>query len=164
MPLVQEWLVGGAVIESPEGLLLVCNRRRNGELDWTPPGGVIDEGEDLLAGLGREVTEETGLVVTDWSGPLYEIRAEAPGLGWCLRVEAWRADAYIGELRIDDPDGIVVDARFVSVDECAPHLDGGHPWVREPFTDWLSERWSGTRAYDYRIDGASPATIVVTRV
>ena len=69
MPDVREWLVGGAIIETPDGVLLVRNQRRNGDLDWTPPGGVIDEGEDLLAGLAREVEEETGLVVTEWEGP-----------------------------------------------------------------------------------------------
>src|SRR4051794_17011427 len=59
-------------------VLLVENVRRNGTSDWTPPGGVIDPGEDLLAGLTREVREETGLEVLRWAGPLYEIRAEAP--------------------------------------------------------------------------------------
>ena len=52
---------------------------------------MIDEGEALLDGLAREVVEETGLVVTEWAGPLYEIEAEAPDLGWRLRVEACRA-------------------------------------------------------------------------
>ena len=35
----------------------------------------------MLDGLAREVAEETGLVVTGWDGPLYEIEAEAPGPG-----------------------------------------------------------------------------------
>jgi 8-oxo-dGTP diphosphatase len=161
---VRDWLVGGAVIETPAGVLLVRNRRRNGELDWTPPGGVIDEGEELLAGLAREVVEETGLIVTEWQGPLYEIRAEAPGLGWRLRVEAWRALRFEGDLRIDDPDGIVVDARFVGVDDCTVHLEGGHPWVREPLSEWLRERWDGTRQYGYRVAGTEPRSLVVTRM
>jgi 8-oxo-dGTP diphosphatase len=161
---VREWLVGGAVIETPEGVLLVCNQRRNGDLDWTPPGGVIDEGEELLAGLAREVEEETGLVVTSWRGPLYEIRAEAPGLGWRLRVEAWLAVEFAGELRVEDPDGIVIDARFVCVDDCGGHLAGGHPWVAEPFSEWLAERWDGTRRYGYRVDGSDLPSLVVTRM
>ena len=75
---MRDWVVGGALILSDEGVLLVQNRRRNGSHDWTPPGGVIDEGETLLEGLTREVQEETGLRVTEWAGPVYEVRCEAP--------------------------------------------------------------------------------------
>jgi len=161
---VRDWLVGGAVIEGPEGLLLVRNRRHNGDHDWTPPGGVIDEGEHLVDGLAREVVEETGLVVTAWVGPIYEICAEAPDLGWRLRVEAWLAAEYEGELTVDDPDGIVVDARFVAPDECAGHLDGGHPWVVEPLGEWLADPWAGRRSFRYLIEGGDLASLVVTRV
>jgi 8-oxo-dGTP diphosphatase len=91
---MRDWVVGGALILSDEGVLLVQNRRRNGSQDWTPPGGVIDEGETLLDGLTREVQEETGLRVTEWAGPVYEVHCEAPDLGWSLRVEAHVALAY----------------------------------------------------------------------
>lgn len=161
---VHQWLVGGALIEGPDGLLLVQNRRRNGRVDWSPPGGVIDAGESLIEGLGREVQEETGLVVTAWEGPVYSIEAEAPGLGWHLRVEVHRAVGFEGELVVDDPDGIVVDARFVDPGACADHLTDGHPWVREPLVEWLGERWAGTRGFGYRIEGDDPATLSVRRL
>ena len=66
--------------------------------------------------------------------------------------------AYEGELRVDDPDGIVVDARFVDVDACGEHLDGGHPWVCEPLGEWLAERWdhAETRPYGFHVAGAGP--------
>ena len=57
---MNQWIVGGAVIEHEGQLLLVRNRRKNGSVDWTTPGGVIDEGESVLSGLAREVFEETG--------------------------------------------------------------------------------------------------------
>jgi 8-oxo-dGTP diphosphatase len=161
---VRTWTVGGALIESTDGVLLVQNRRRGGLVDWTPPGGVIDEGEELLSGLAREVEEETGLVVVEWAGPRYEIEAVAPDLDWHLRVEVWEAVAYEGELRVgDDPDGIVVDARFVGVDDCRVHLESGHTWVREPLVEWLVERWVDARRYGYRVEGADPRTLVVIR-
>jgi 8-oxo-dGTP diphosphatase len=161
---MRSWVVGGALIVNDDGLLLVQNRRRNGTHDWTPPGGVIDDGETLIDGLTREVEEETGLRVTEWSGPVYEVRCEAPDLGWSLRVEAHLALAYEGELRVDDPDGIVVDARFVGVDECGAHLDGGHPWVCEPLSEWLTERWADElRPYGFHVSGDDPRSLVVTR-
>ena len=54
---MRDWVVAGAVIEGADGLLLVRNRRRDGSEDWSPPGGVIDEGETILEGLTREVAE-----------------------------------------------------------------------------------------------------------
>ena len=124
---MRDWVVGGALIVSDDGVLLVQNRRRNGSHDWTPPGGVIDEGETLIDGLTREVEEETGLRVTEWAGPVYEVRCEAPDMGWRLRVEAHIAVAYEGELHVDDPDGIVVDARFVDVAACSEQMPAVTP-------------------------------------
>jgi len=160
---MRDWLVAGAVIEGPDGLLLVENRRRNGESDWSPPGGVIDPGEAVLDGLAREVVEETGLIVTEWSDPIYDIEVEAPDLGWRLRVEAFRAVTWSGELVVDDPDGIVVDARFVPHERCPDHLGGGHPWVGEPLGEWLRDPWTGRRSFGYHVAGADPSTFAVTR-
>jgi 8-oxo-dGTP diphosphatase len=160
---VREWLVGGALIEGPDGVLLVQNRRRNGSHDWSPPGGVIDEGETVLGGLTREVTEETGLVVAEWEGPIYDIEVLAPDLGWRLRVESYRALTYDGDLVVDDPDGIVVDARFVALEHCAHHLGDTPKWVCEPLTEWLSSHWSGLRSFGYDVAGADLGSLSVTR-
>ncbi len=147
------------------GVLMVQNLRRGGVLDWTPPGGVIDGGESLLRGLTREVFEETGLSVRGWAGPLYEIRAEAPGLGWELRVEVHRAIEVVGRLEVGrDPDGIVVDAEVLAPGDCDDRMRSAHPWVREPLVDWMAQRWSGSRLYRYRVDGADPRDLNVVRL
>ena len=140
---MRDWVVGGAILLADDGLLLVRTAAATARSTGSPPGGVIEvhDGESLLDGLTREVEEETGLRVTAWDGPLYEVDTEAPGLGWRLRVEVHLATACEGELRLDDPDGIVVDAAFVARRRCAGHLDGCHPWVREPLGAWLDERW-----------------------
>jgi 8-oxo-dGTP diphosphatase len=158
---VKSWLVAGAVIEGPEGLLLVANRRRGGEVDWSTPGGVIDAGEEVLGGLEREVVEETGLVVTRWGGLLYGIEVHAPDLGWDLRVEVHLAAEVEGALRLDDPDGIVFDARYVALGECRSCLAASHPWVREPLSAWVDERWTDVRDFRYRVLGADPGSLEV---
>jgi ADP-ribose pyrophosphatase YjhB (NUDIX family) len=160
---VHAWLVGGAIIEGPEGILLVHNRRDGGRHDWSPPGGVIDDDEELLAGLTREVSEETGLAVTEWRGPLYEIETVAPDLGWHLRVEVHYARAYEGELRVDDPDGIVDEVAFVALPDCPARLRHAHPWVVEPLTAFLDERWEQTRRFDYHVAGVDLGSLKVTR-
>ncbi len=154
--------MAGAVIEGPEGILLVANRRRDGAVDWTTPGGVIDHGEEILVGLAREVREETGLEVASWGGLLYGIEVEAPDLGWYLRVEVHRAAVVAGDLCFDDPDGIVVDAAYVTPGDCRSRLGRAHPWVREPLSAWVDERWDERRDFRYHVAGRDPATFVVT--
>jgi 8-oxo-dGTP diphosphatase len=163
---VRQWVVASGLVEGPEGLLLVQNRRRDGSLDWTPPGGVVevDAGESVVDGLTREVEEETGIRVADWEGPVYDVEAEASELGWRVRVEAFTARSYSGDLRVDDPDGIVVDARFVPLDGCAEQLAGAWLSVHEPLGAWLAERWTEPRSYRYRVDGAVRAALSFTRL
>lgn len=135
-------------------MLLVQNRRMDGSLDWSPPGGVIEvsRGESVRSGLTREVEEETGIRVLEWEGPVYRVEALAPDLGWRMRVEVHRAVAYTGDLAVGDPDGIVVAARFVPAEAWEDHLSACHPWVREPLSAWLVERWESVRSYRYHVD------------
>lgn len=163
---MRDWTVGGAVIEGPgSGVLMVRNLRRNGTSDWTPPGGVIDGDEGVVTGLSREVREETGLEVLTWVGPLYTIDAVAPGLGWNLRVEVHRAVEVVGALVVgEDPDGIVVEAEWVTPGRCADRLADAHPWVREPLLEWIDERWVDHRAFRYLIEGTEPGDLRVERI
>lgn len=162
---MRRWLVAGGLIEREDGqLLLVQNRRRDGTLDWTPPGGVIEAQEEaILDGLTREVAEETGIIVLDWTGPLWRVEATAPAMGWTLQAEVHLAVSWQGEVRVgDDPDGIVVDAGFVAVDECRRRLTGSARWVCEPIAAWLA----GTvePLWRYHLDGQLPGPVVVTRL
>lgn len=52
--------VAAVVVDGQDRALLV-RRADNGH--WEPPGGVLELGEDIVAGLRREVAEETGLLV-----------------------------------------------------------------------------------------------------
>jgi 8-oxo-dGTP diphosphatase len=161
-----DWTVAGGLVETPAGVLLVRNQRRGGHEDWSTPGGVIDDDDaSLLAGLTREVEEETGLLVREWSGPLYEVRALAPDMGWRMRCEVHLAVAFDGDLRVEDPDGIVVEAAFVPAGECADRLESCAPWVREPLCEWLTERWQpdGRRDYSYEVHGTARGSLRVVR-
>lgn len=161
---MKQWLVGGAVIEGEGGYLLVQNRRRNGRADWSPPGGVIDAGESVIEGLTREVAEETGLVVAAWEGPVYEIEAHAPDMGWTLRVQVHRAVGIEGPLVLEDPDGIVIDACYLQPDACSARLASAPRWVREPFEAWMTTSCEAQRVFGYRIEGTDLASLRVHAV
>jgi 8-oxo-dGTP diphosphatase len=163
---LNEFTVAGALVESADGLLLVRNLRRGGAIDWSTPGGVIDASDaSLRDGLAREVAEETGLRVTAWEGPLYEVRAIAVEMGWSMRCEVHRALAFEGELSVDDPDGIVVEAKFAAPHDCHAFLALGAQWVREPITDWLEHRWGpgDARSYVYDVFGTNRDALRVVR-
>lgn len=164
---MREWTVAGGIVESSDGVLLVRNERRWGGHDWSPPGGVIDADDvDLVSGLTREVLEETGIRVTGWDGPVYEVSAVALDMGWHLHAHVYVATAFEGLLSVDDPDGIVVEAAFVGAPERAGLLETCHPWVREPLGEWLDARWSASarREYRYEVWGSDPRSIRVERI
>ena len=135
---MRDWLVAGGLLRGADGVLLVQNERRNGSLDWSTPGGVIDEGETLLEGLTREVHEETGLTVASWDHCAYEIEVDFVEREMFLRVEAHVATSWDGALVVDDPDGIVVDAGFMDDVEAHARIAEAPRWVAEPFTTWLT--------------------------
>ncbi len=162
---LRRWSVAAGVVRRGDSVLLVQNRRRNGSLDWSTPGGVIDLGEQPVEALTREVREETGLSVARWSVPLYEVEVVAPDAGFHLRVVAHRADpAEIhGEIHIDDPDGIVETAAFLDLDTARSNLIEGPPWVHEPLLAHLDDGVDDGRRFGYRLDGAHLATAQLHR-
>jgi 8-oxo-dGTP pyrophosphatase MutT (NUDIX family) len=168
-PSLREWTVAGGLVLRGDEVLLVRNVRRGGTEDWSTPGGVIDEADATpYAGLTREVVEETGIVVREWSGPVYEVRADAPDLGWRLRCEVHLAVDHDGDITIDDPDGIVVEARFWDRADACQRLDACPAWVREPLAEWLRSPWpvgapGEHRVFQYDVHGASRAELRVER-
>lgn len=160
---LRHWQVAGGVVVDRRGVLLVKNLRRNGRLDWSTPGGVVDPGESSVEGLTREVEEETGLVVAAWAGPIYRVEVLAPDAGFFLVVEAHRARAFGGSLAVDDPDGIVVDAEFVDPGAVTTRLEGASPWVAEPLLAHLHDGVDDGRVFRYRVTGRSGPDRTVSR-
>lgn len=163
---MHEWVVASGIVEGPEGLLLVRNRRRDGRSDWSLPGGVIEVavGESIIDGLTREVREEAGISVLAWHGPVWHLEAHAPDMDWHLRAEVHVALDYEGEIAIDDPDGIVDEARFFALDLCAEPLAGTWPLLVEPLNEWLEQRWTEARAFRYEVSGLSRDDFVFQRL
>ncbi|MCB0990500.1 MAG: NUDIX hydrolase [Acidimicrobiales bacterium] len=161
---MRKWTVAGGIIHDGEHLLLVENLRRNGRRDWSTPGGVVDPGESVLGALTREVREETGIEVESWERKLYEVDVIAHDMDWHMRAEIHLASAYAGDIFIDDPDGIVTQARWSTPAETLQLLAGGLAWLVEPLTDWLEHRWdTGVRSYGFDVTGAYPDGMSISR-
>ncbi len=82
-----------------------------------------------------------------------------------MRCEVHLAVVYEGEVRIGDPDGIVVEAAFVPARECLDRLATCAPWVREPLAAWLDERWEpgSGRGFHYQVHGTNRESLHVVR-
>jgi len=165
--LVDRWrVVGGLVWNADDRLLLVANRRRDGRIDWTPPGGVVDSEEDPVSALDRELFEETGLVVDAWDGPCYQLNVDFPDRAMHLEVEVYEAQSFTGNIRLEDPDGIVQEARFVDTDEAKILLESAPLWVRQPVCDYLAKSFDDVEDahFVFVARGVDSGSLVVERV
>lgn len=161
---VRYWSVAGGVLEDERGLLLVANRRRDGRVDWTTPGGVVDDGETAVQALRREVREETGLSVESFDRRLWTVTVEFTDLDIHLEVEVHRAASWSGEVVVADPDGIVTDVEFVTRSSADLLLRTSADWVAEPLREWLAAPWADERGFGYRATGTDPATLRAVRI
>lgn len=134
---VQNYGVVGGVICDGQRVLLVKNQRRDGRFDWSPPGGIVDPGETLLDALSREVAEETALNVDGWSDCVYRVAVDFVDLEAALDVTVFAARRWSGQLHVDDPDQVVVDAGFFARETLAAQLAATPRWVREPLLEWV---------------------------
>ncbi len=161
---VRSFQVGGGLILVDNQLLLAANRRRQGTLEWTPPGGVIDDGESVISGITREVREETGLHVPEWTGCHYMVTVDAPDMGWQMSVQSWFATRTHGEIALDDPDGIVEQALFVDLVDVAELLADSPLWVRVPVLAWIENGLRPIEPFAFVVTGSDRSTSHVEQV
>ncbi len=112
---------------------------------YTLPGGVVERGESTLDALSREVLEETGLIVTRVRHLAYAVHVEDTRRNDRAISFAFLAE-YDGLLNPADPDGFIVEARFVPVSEIETIVPIAP--LREPLVAYLKDRKPG-RFYTY---------------
>ena len=143
----REFVVAAAILLDALGrVLLVGNDWQGyGNVRWTLPGGVVERGESTLDALSREVREETGLTITSIQHLAYAVHVEDERRNDRAVSFAFLA-AYDGLLNPRDPDGFIVEARFVPVDEVERIIP--IPPLRHPLANYLRDRVAG-RFYSY---------------
>ena len=145
--------VVAALIRHGEHILLVEQQGPDFPIPtWALPGGVVESGESLKDALTREVREETGLIIHDLGTLLYlvqSIEGDASLVAAVFEVREWS-----GTIQHDDPDGFVLDARFLPLAAALSRLDA-LPWrsMREPLTAYLRGQSKVGAVWIYRAIG-----------
>lgn len=115
-------LVVGGVARRGDSVLLVHERTLGGAGpdQWVLPGGRVEPGELLDAAVKREVQEETGIAVTSVGSLAFGTQHYAPGrmhpllfLAFYVELESETIDRFTPA----DPDGLIIEARFVPVQD-----------------------------------------------
>src|SRR5262245_14037067 len=117
-----------ALVTDASGRLLMARRGIEPYLGmWDLPGGFLDEGEDPVAALRRELREETGLEIeplellgayVDWYGPAGGDGVQATlNLYWTARAVAGEPQAAddVAELRWFAPDELPEELAFTNL-------------------------------------------------
>lgn len=135
----QHRLAGGTVVVDDERVLLVRERGR-----WGLPKGGVEPGETFAETAVRETREETGLRV-ELDDVAFVTEFHSAEIAHALQVY-YAGRVVGGELRVDDPDGEVREARFVPVDRVRRHLRFRPVVV--PLEGWLRRRAERYRSFD----------------
>jgi len=104
--------VSAAIFQA--GRVLLVRRSRGGNAGrWSLPGGHVEFGESLEAALRREIAEETTLIVTHLSVPIWiELLPQGDVTGHFV-IAAYRAEVAADRKPIAGSDA--ADLRFVSL-------------------------------------------------
>ena len=139
MPFHSFKLIASAVAQLHGDLLLVQQRYPGDPRPyWGLPGGQVEPGEELLAGLGRELLEETGLTLVGTPTIAFVIqvlRQTEEGLQQWLVCHF--ACEVAGRLSPQDPDGLVFSAQWVAEQAALEHLGTDPAYHSEPLRSFL---------------------------
>jgi 8-oxo-dGTP diphosphatase len=144
-------LVVEAIIRCGDEVLLISEGEPGTEPSWVVPGGVMEPGELAPEALVREVREETGLVVTDPGRLAFITQTDDAVRGWHVTVFAFEVTEFTGTPCPADPDGFVVQACFVPIDEACARLSRADLRARgEPLMSYLQGKTRPGTVWSYR--------------
>lgn len=154
--------VSAAIARRGDSLLLVREVGESGEIGWSLPGGVIEEDEDPLAALKREVREETSLEVSEILGLAYSVIYNRPEKNDRTCVFVFEVTTT-GNIVAEELDSDILEAKFIDLPLAITLLDDfptrvmvepaiAHLWNETPpGTMWVYEVLEGQTRLTARV-------------
>ena len=128
-----------ALVEDADGRVLLARRAVEPDLGlWDCPGGFLEEGEDPLEGLRRELLEETGLVAgpARFVGIWMDVYGDAPEAAATLNIY-WAVQVEDGEpVAADD----VAELRWFGAAELPTPDELAFSTVEDALAEWRATR------------------------
>lgn len=118
----------GICINQDGKLLMVLQGKPHEEKKWSVPAGGMESGETIEECCMREITEETGYIAE--VGEKIYIKEQAGIEFDRVEVHYFLTTIVGGEMNIQDPDGLIHEIAWKSLDEIR-ELDLGFPEDRD---------------------------------
>lgn len=122
---------------------------------WNVPSGMVEAHETEAEGAARELAEETGLVVAPSS---LRLRTTTSVMIDGHPSRSWNFDVQVADptVRVRDPDLLVQEARWFTVDHAVAHLRLPYRPLAEPAIATLRTEQTGTTHWDFAHPEADP--------
>lgn len=132
-----------ALVADERGRVLLARRAHEPDAGlWDAPGGFLEEGEDPLDGLRRELREETGLEVEPgrFVGTFVDTYGVGPGAPPVLNL-VWEVEVVGGEAAPADD---VAELRWFPRDALPPEEEVAFRWLAPSLRDWVANGLTGS--------------------
>ena len=132
-----------ALVVDEAGRLLLARRAVEPDAGlWDTPGGFLDEGEDPMDGLRRELLEEAGVEVEigDFFGMYLDRYGSGQTAPYVLNL-VWRASIVGGELEAADD---VSELAWFAPDALPPDEELAFSWLAVALADWRAAARRGS--------------------
>jgi len=110
-----------AIIRDKNKILLVNNKDEYSDFLWSLPGGQIEVGENLEEALFREVFEETGLTINEYS-LAYITENFVEKFNAHSLVTYFQCDSVSGNIVLNDPDNEIIDYTWVEIERIKKYI------------------------------------------